>query len=597
MRTLLFLFLAALTTAATAQENLFREVFDTKSDSYVEATALFSKPPFGGCVPVRVIIANHTKSQQSARISFSASDGYFGSGSGSKTSISYDFSAEPGHTETRDILVPTPIPLLSSYGNTTSLRADSNGSTGNASGSLNSNLNPEFPATLLSEALHIPNASALDAALKSHPRGRSYGSDEFSAKFDPRMMPDDWRAYAGFDSILMTDHDWAALSPGARNAILAHNRLGSQIIIYQLSSSTDIASLGIDPDAHGSREIKRGSGSVRILPIKPELKLDPASTITLVTKDSPLPVRAKSMRSEFNSGRWPLQKAFGEKTFHYGAFIIILIAFGILVGPINLFVFAKSGRRHRMFITTPVISLGASLLMILLILIMDGLGGKGARVVLMEVRPDHDENAAYLHQEQFSRTGVLLGSGFTLADSAIINTVPLDPSRWARVTTTNNGGGAQYNYKSEDRKWNCSGDWFQSRSEQGQNIESVIPTRGRIERVSTAGPPSFLSSFDFPLAAFYYVDSSGGAWKASDISTGKTFTCQSISRAELDHALSAQRSLFTQRNQHHFDAASPAYRMDSFLATTDNGPAVNSFDSIHWTSTHTVVTGPVIATK
>jgi len=593
----LLITLAALTTAASAQETLFREVFDTKTDSYIEATAMFSKPPFGGCLPVRIIIANRTKSPQSATIAFTTQGGYFGSDNGCKTSISYGMSASAGHTETRDILVPTPTPLGPSYGSSLSVRADSNGSTGNPSGNLNGNLNPEFPSVLLSEALHTPNASALDAALKSHPSVRSYGSYEFSAKFDPRTMPDDWRAYAGFDSILMTDRDWSALSPGARNAMLAANRLGSQIIIYQLSAASDIASLGIDPNARGSSETKRGCGSVQILPIKPDLKLNPANTLEIVTSGSPLPVRSKSLQYEFNGGRWPLQKEFGEKTFHYGAFIIILIAFGILVGPINLFVFAKSGRRHRMFITTPAISLGASLLMILLILCMDGLGGKGARNILMEVRPDNGENAAYLHQEQFSRTGVLLGTSFTLDDSAILNTVPLDSSRWARVTLANNGGGAQYNYKSDDQKWICSGDWFQSRSEQGQNIESVIPTRGRIERVSTSGPPSFMSSFDFPLATFYYVDASGGVWKANDISTGKSFTCQSISRADLDRALHDQRGLFTARNQINFDSLSPANRKDSFLATTDSGPAVKTYGSIHWTSTHTVVTGPVITTK
>ena len=44
----------------------------------------------------------------------------------------------------------------------------------------------------------------------------------------------------------------------------------------------------------------------------------------------------------------------------------ILIAFGIIVGPVNLFVIARQGRRHRLFWTTPLISLIASLLLIAL---------------------------------------------------------------------------------------------------------------------------------------------------------------------------------------------------------------------------------------
>ena len=50
--------------------------------------------------------------------------------------------------------------------------------------------------------------------------------------------------------------------------------------------------------------------------------------------------------------------------------------------------------------------------------IQASLGG-GFRTVLMEVRPDNDENAAYLTQEQISRTGVLLGSSFVLSEPVI----------------------------------------------------------------------------------------------------------------------------------------------------------------------------------
>src|SRR5690606_18267044 len=124
----------------------------------------------------------------------------------------------------------------------------------------------------------------------------------------------------------------------------------------------------------------------------------------------------------------------------YGLFVVVLIAFGLLVGPVNLFVFAKSGQRHRLFITTPIISLATCALLILLILIQDGTGGRGERIVLMEVRPDADENRAYLHQEQVSRTGVLLGSSFELKESAVISPVPLADSPWTRLKPGTSGG-------------------------------------------------------------------------------------------------------------------------------------------------------------
>ncbi len=47
------------------------------------------------------------------------------------------------------------------------------------------------------------------------------------------------------------------------------------------------------------------------------------------------------------------------------------------------------------------------MILIALIIFQDGFGGNGMRRVLMEVRPDAGQNAAFLHQEQFTRTGIL----------------------------------------------------------------------------------------------------------------------------------------------------------------------------------------------
>ena len=65
--------------------------------------------------------------------------------------------------------------------------------------------------------------------------------------------------------------------------------------------------------------------------------------------------------------------------------ILILIIFSIIVGPVNLFVFAKSGRRHRLFFTTPLISLIAALLVLTFILFEDGVGGQGRRMLVMDL--------------------------------------------------------------------------------------------------------------------------------------------------------------------------------------------------------------------
>jgi hypothetical protein len=393
----------------------------------------------------------------------------------------------------------------------------------------------------------------------------------------------------------MTDTDWGNASPGARNAILRWNRLGGELVIYALSSSSDFASLGIAPDAKGVRAAERSFGQVTVVPIGTDLKLDPGPTVSRFfdsksgANTAKLPSLSQSIRDDFDSA-WPLQIGFGEQGYNYGLFILILVAFGIVVGPVNLFVFAKSGRRHRLFITTPVIALVTSALLVGLIILIDGFGGRGMRVVLMEVRPDDGENSAYIHQEQISRTGVLLGGGFEVTEPALVTPVPLESSQWARLTRNNSGGGMRYETLVRDGKLEVDGDWFQSRSEQGQMVRAIVPTRGRIEARNDAGPPSFLSTFDFPIETLYYHDGNGAVWRADGITPGKAFTCQEVNEADWKNFnAEALRSLSPRAREF----GTLDRRLQHFIAVTTAAPGIETLKGIKWQSTRTYITGPV----
>jgi hypothetical protein len=304
----------------------------------------------------------------------------------------------------------------------------------------------------------------------------------------------------------------------------------------------------------------------------------------------------EAIRTDF-SGAWQTKSEFGDQRYNYGLFILILVGFGVLVGPVNLFVFAKSGQRHRLFITTPLIALGTSVLLIALIILIDGFGGRGMRTVLMEVRPDDGENSAYLLQEQVSRTGVLLGGGFTVNEPAVITSVPLASSQWARLTDANEGGGMRYEEKFEDGKLEVDGDWFQSRSEQGHFVRAVVPTRGRIEGSTESGTPSFLSTFDFPITTLYYQDNAQAWWKAENVVPGKTFTCTSAAPEEVFAFVDEATKRLAARTQRVLSlkkgSASLHDRPGHFIALTENAPAVDTLKGIDWTKTRTYITGPI----
>lgn len=567
---LLFLFLLA--TRLSAQETMIREVYDTKTDSNVEVLALFSKPSPGGFMPVRVKLSNNLKNDRAAYLNFESTTNY---SSGSHTASEFDFQAPAGKSVTQDILVP--ICPAGTNSDWSQLTVRLGGSLGEGSNQMSSSSDGKQPAVLLSEALFTPNASSLDGALTS--TSRYGGKTEFAAKFDPKQLPDSWLAFSGYDSVIMTDLDWTNTPSSSRNAILSWVRNGGQLVIFTTGSG-DLKSMGIHEEA--------SYGSILLRTIPNDLKLDPKATIALVSKDNPNKPRDAALKNDFD-GRWPLQNHFGAQTFRYGLFIAVLILFAIIVGPVNLFVFAKSGQRHKLFITTPIISLAASALLIALIIIQDGFGGSGARRVLMEVRPDGDQNAAYIHQEQFCRTGVLTGSRFTIPELCDFSPVPIAASRWARFTSSSAANGT-YNLQPQDGKLKVSGDWFQSRSEHGHSLTTVISTRGRIER--TDNPLALVSTFDFPIESLFYHAADGQWFRANQIATGKRFTLTPVDAAMVVPVLKKEITTYSDRNRDILKRVSE--RRNCYVALTGEAPGVPTHPGIRWKETRTVITGPVL---
>ncbi len=585
----IFPLLALLAAQAAAQENLFLHVPDPKSTTRIEAVALFSRPAPGGFLPVRMIVNNGSDRAGSISVATTSTAGGYG-GEDSTMTSSFTLEAPAEQSSRHDLLVPL-CQLLGDGGTSMNLRMS--GDFGPHAATLSTSYSDSQAAVLLSEALYTPNASTLDAHISSS--GGYRGGQFFAGRFDPAQMPEDWRAYAGYDGIGMTDADWGTLPPGAKNAILRWNRLGGQLVIYALSGSTNFGTLGISDSAGGARAADRSFGKVSIQPLAADLKLDAPATARLFSRGGD--TRLASLRDDFR-GSWPLQNDFGVQRYNYTLFILILVAFGVLVGPVNLFVFAKSGRRHRLFITTPLIALGTSALLVALIILIDGFGGRGIRIQLMEIRPDDGENSAYILQEQISRTGILMDKDFSLAEPAALAPVVLESAdnQWARLTDDNWGAGMRYESRFRDGKLDVSGDWFLSRSEQGQVLRAVVPTRGRIESRTASGPPSMLSTFEFPIEILYYRDASGGYWTAQNVEPGKAFTCTQVDTSAVEAFVADAGNRLAASSRRAFmktASDSLASRPGHFIAYTGEAPGIGTFEGIDWKETRTYITGPI----
>merc|ERR1712005_58774 len=98
----------------------------------------------------------------------------------------------------------------------------------------------------------------------------------------------------------------------------------------------------------------------------------------------------------------------------------------------------------------------------------------------------------YVTQEQVSRTGVILSSGFKSDTEMVMDPVNLPPSIFNPFSV---GSNRTTDYYFSEQHYD--GGFFRSRSEQGFSIRTSQPTRARVEVESTArrdSPPSLVSS-------------------------------------------------------------------------------------------------------
>lgn len=601
MNRLLSVLFLCVATPLAAQETLVNNTYDPKTGTRVVVTALISKLPTSGYMPVRVSLRNGGKIDRTWSFRFRSFD-YGYSDDGNEMRSDFSGSCNAGQVASYEFLVPLVTAFQQGFSPSTELELTVSATAyPSLSANMSADFDPRWPSVFMSSSLFTKNIGPLTAEVSSHvSSGSGYGgggatSVTFTGQFDPKQLSDQWQAYSGYDHCFVTDDEWRSISPGARSALLQWNRLGGSLLICSSDSAVDLNSLGITMSKPGIRDGLRSWGVAQIVPIPSSGSLNPLHMATLVTVDIPTirgANRAQSLREDFSSA-WPIHILFKADPAHIIFFILILVAFGVLVGPVNLFVFAKSGQRHRLFVTTPIISLGASLLLILLIVFQDGFGGSGKRLILMEVRSDNSENAAFLSQEQIARTGVLFGTGFTTSEPAYLTPVLIEESRWARVTQGNDGGNSRYQMDVQENGLKVAGDWFQSRSEHGHLAEAIRPTRGRIELVSADPAPVITSTFEFPLETLYYAAPDGTFWIATDVSQGRKTPLSEVPAGQFDAWIDNEATLFSARNRKRLQMT--ARRTGHFIATSEDVPGIETLTSLSWKDSHAVITGSVSA--
>lgn len=424
---------------------------------------------------------------------------------------------------------------------------------------------PPTPFLGMGEALAVKNWGPLqDRMEKKHSKSLD------GSAIDPALIPADWRGLAGISALIFTDAEWRRIPATQRNAVQDWIVQGGQLVLCHAdpTAPADLPPAG-----------PWGSGTISHWPLGDDL-VDRCAKFLQVPVFSPSTEALQSY-----SWEWQPAKAVGRPEPPQLLIMTFVLAFAVIIGPLNFMVFAPLGRRHRLFWTTPLLSLGASIVMGAFIVLSEGFGGSGRRFEAELSLPGLRKSV--LWQEQVSRTGVLTSRSFTLSEPSLMLPIGLKLNREAPHSPNSDRG---ISYALNGETW--SGDWFRSRTTQAQVLTSVLPARGKLE-ISTAadGTPSVQSSFARELRDIWYFDASGQAWKGAGAKPGEKLP---LVRADDKGFIAWWRRAIEPAGplvRGRAEGYAKEDRAGKFFASTAIPQAIGSLDAIRWTDAEGVIFG------
>lgn len=331
------------------------------------------------------------------------------------------------------------------------------------------------------------------------------------SSLDPATLPADWRVWSPFNVVMLQTDTWERLDAARKEALQAAVVFGLRLVL-------------VPPDQRDEME-KKALGTSHIITL--DGPLDPTRLNTLRALD--LFDRnggGRALAPLVNEGFWAIPSREWEVPVGRGWLTAFVIGFGLLIGPVNVFFFAKAGRRHRLFFTVPAISLAAAAALMAMIMVKDGFGGEGSRRAVVVLMPERNQAAVF--QKQVSRTGLLGGRSFALPADVLME-------RGAEGTAAN----ASVMVREGEM---ASGDWFASRVIQTHELTRLWPTRERIELLPpVAGAPAdaapvVQSTVGTVLRDFGYRDQGGRYWVAAELPPGVKTTLRPAEGAQVDVA-------------------------------------------------------------
>ena len=189
---------------------------------------------------------------------------------------------------------------------------------------------------------------------------------------------------------------------------------------------------------------------------------------------------------------------------------ILLSVFLIIVGPYNLYVLTKKNRL-RLLVTTPIISLAASLLYAIIIVLYDGFGASGEKSSMVWLEPD--QKRCVISQSQIMKSGIMLNSTIKRESDYLVYAYRADRfDDYEQVKVLMDG------------EW-LGGDLFNSRSRRFMELKDIRTTQASLQWID-GEEPSLRSNFQSTLSDILVHDKQGVNWYAEKCGPGETVKLQ-----------------------------------------------------------------------
>ena len=399
--------------------------------------------------------------------------------------------------------------------------------------------------SLSGERLRDQLGRTVDAlkAAKSFGSGSSGRGDAFSPRAaragdfaDP--WPGDWRAYSPFSGVFVAERDLADLSSEARAALRDYAAAGGCVFFvgaealpagFDDAPFSAFAEPGSPSGSLDSPALARpgaarrcGLGLLATLPAEvaaPGAGDIPADTGAFVLRHV---LRARDVLNDPErladrlAGASAIADGLGRPPV--ALFLLLLLAFSVLAGPVAIWLLARRNRRIHILWVLPAASAAFCVAILLSLLLREG------------VRPTLDIRSGVLLDQRAGRALAVSTASFysplTLGAADLPSDAAVEPAAPHRGGDLRQGRTARY------------GGWIAPRTPGGFHLASVraTPLRLDVREDPATGAVEAVNAFGVPVERLWLLDGSGALRTATDIAPGATVALAPSAGAEADEA-------------------------------------------------------------